>query len=83
MTQELTCKELVEIITEYLEGKLPSNDQARFERHLSSCAGCSAYLAQMRQIITFAGHLSEDAIPEATKGELLALFRDWKKNQQV
>ncbi len=83
MTVRLTCKELVEIVTDYLEGKLPPEDQARFEMHLSGCAGCSAYLAQMRQIITLAGRLSEDAIPEGTRAELLALFRDWKKNPQA
>jgi len=83
MTQELTCKELVEIVTEYLEGKLPSEDQARFEMHLSTCSGCSAYLAQMHETIIFAGYLSEESIPEESKGELLALFRDWKKNQQA
>ena len=73
----------MEIVTDYLEGKLSSADQARFETHLSGCAGCNAYLAQMRQIIARAGHLSEDAIPEGTRAELLALFRAWKKNPQA
>ena len=42
----MTCKELVEVITEYLEGTLPAEDRARFERHLAECDGCHAYLAR-------------------------------------
>jgi anti-sigma factor RsiW len=79
MTHPLTCKELVEIVTDYLEGALTPEDRARFEAHLAACQGCTAHFAQMRQTIALVGHLSEENIPEESKAELLELFRDWKK----
>ena len=83
MTDALTCKELVEIVTEYLEGTLSLDERARFEAHLAPCRGCTAYLDQMRKTVTLVGHLSEEAIPEESKRELLQLFSNWKKNRQM
>jgi anti-sigma factor RsiW len=76
---DLTCQQLVEIITEYLEGTLPPEDRARFERHLAGCRGCRHYLNQMRQTVQLLGHISEDTIPPDTRDELLSLFRNWKQ----
>lgn len=78
VTQQLTCKEMVELVTEYLEGSLSRSDRRRFERHIAACNGCTAYLDQMRQVIRVLGRLTEDSLsPEATE-ELLHAFRDWK-----
>ncbi len=75
----LACREVVELITSYLEGRLGPEDTVRFERHLSGCPGCTAYLAQMRMTISAAGQVrAEDLTPEKRE-ELLALFRDWRK----
>ena len=76
---DLTCQQLVEIITEYLEGTLPPDDRARFETHLAGCRGCRRYLNQMRQTVQLLGHISEDTIPLDTRAELLSLFRNWKQ----
>ena len=76
---EMTCQELVEVITDYLEGKLLPAERARFEAHLSGCDGCRTYLDQMRQTIRLAGTLSEDTIPYATRNKLLDVFRAWKR----
>ena len=76
---EMPCQELVEVITDYLEGKLPPAERARFEAHLSGCEGCRTYLDQMRQTIRLAGTLSEDTIPDATRNKLLDVFRGWKR----
>jgi hypothetical protein len=75
MTQpeDMACRELVEVITDYLEGVLPEPDQVRFEE----CPGCRAYLQQMRQTIEALGTLPQSAIPEQDPGKLLELFRDW------
>jgi anti-sigma factor RsiW len=73
----LSCKELVELITDYLEGALPRRARKRFERHLEECDGCRAYLESMRRTIRVAGVVAEDQIPEPVRGELLAAFRDW------
>jgi anti-sigma factor RsiW len=74
---ELTCKELVEIVTDYLEDRLPLADRRRFEQHLAGCEGCRNYLDQMRKTISLAGGL-EDAIPAPTRERLLRAFRDWR-----
>ncbi len=74
----MTCKKLVELVTDYLEGALPLEDVADFEKHLSVCSGCRNYLTQMRQTIQTLGKLTEDSIPEEAKQELLAIFHGWK-----
>jgi anti-sigma factor RsiW len=75
----MTCKELVELVTEYLEETLAPDERARFEAHLARCQGCTRYLEQMRQTIQLVGRLPEESIPETPREELLNLFRDWKK----
>jgi anti-sigma factor RsiW len=74
----LTCKELVELITDYLEGALSRRDRKRFERHLAACDGCTAYLAQMRHTVRTTRALADEDIPDAVRGELLTAFRGWK-----
>ena len=76
---QMICKELVEVITEYLEGTMPAEDRARFERHLAECDGCHAYLDQMRETIAALGSLPPESIsPEMERG-LLDAFRDWRE----
>lgn len=80
LSDEMNCKELVEIITGYLEGALSPADRARFEEHLAVCPGCQTYLDQMRQTIRALGRLTEESIPPQARQELLRVFRRWKKN---
>ena len=75
----LTCRELVELVTDYLEGSLPPAERARFESHLAGCAGCHRYLDQMRQTIHLMGRLTEESLEPQVKTDLLQIFRDWKK----
>jgi len=75
---EMPCQELVELITEYLEGTLSEVDRLRFEQHLADCRHCRTYLLQMRQTIHALGKLPEETIPDEVKSELLQAFRDWK-----
>jgi anti-sigma factor RsiW len=77
MPTELTCKELVELVTDYFEEKLPASDRQRFEAHLTTCRGCQAYLQQMQQTLHLLGHLTEEEIPTETSQALLKMFRDW------
>jgi anti-sigma factor RsiW len=74
----LACREMVELITSYLEGRLPADDQVRFERHLAACPNCTAYLEQMRMTIAAAGRITPDDLTDERKEELLELFRDWR-----
>ena len=73
----LTCHEVVEIITDYLEGVLPAGDRRRVEEHLAICDGCTTYLEQMRETIRLTGMLTEEQIPEDQKQRLLEAFRTW------
>ena len=75
----MSCKELVEIITEYIEGTLPPQERQRFEEHLANCPGCQTYLEEMRQTIRAVGRLSEEAIPAEIKEPFLTALRNWKK----
>jgi len=78
-TDEMSCKELVEIITEYLEGTLPLGERKRFEEHLAVCPGCQTYLEQMRQTVRTLGRLTEESLPPVVRQELLQVFRHWKR----
>jgi hypothetical protein len=75
---DLSCRELVELVTEYLEGRLPFDERTRFELHLGYCDYCRTYLRQMRQVLETAGELTEESVAPEAKSSLLAAFRDWK-----
>lgn len=77
----LTCMELVELITEYLEGSLSPADQTRFETHLHECSGCHNYLEQMIQTVRLTGKLTEDRIAPVALDEMLRTFQNWKNSQ--
>jgi anti-sigma factor RsiW len=76
--EQLSCRELVELVTDYLEGALPEGERARFEDHISRCDGCETYLAQMRQTIELVGHLPAEALSPEAERELLEAFRGWR-----
>ncbi|MBI4261339.1 MAG: zf-HC2 domain-containing protein [Actinobacteria bacterium] len=69
------CVDVVEIVTDYLEGALSPADRARFDTHLDGCQGCRAYLEQMRRTIDISGRLSEEEIPDEIRESLLVAFR--------
>ena len=75
---EMVCRELVELITDYLEATLPPEDRARFERHLAGCEGCQAYLDQMRQTIDALGRLPPESLSPEAQSKLLEAFRGWR-----
>ncbi|MFN2616014.1 MAG: anti-sigma factor [Thermoleophilaceae bacterium] len=74
----MSCRELVEAITDYLEGTMGADDRARFEAHLELCPFCVTYLEQMRQTIATVGELREESIAPETRDELLGAFRGWQ-----
>lgn len=76
----MSCKELVELVTEYLEGMLPSPAQVRFRNHLAECPGCTEYLEQMRLTLRLTGRLEEASLQPKSRERLLKAFREWKRN---
>ncbi len=75
----LSCREFVELVTDYLELRLSPAEQQRFEAHVQACHWCWTYLEQMRQTIRLTGHLREADLDPAARDELLRLFQDWKR----
>ena len=78
LERDMTCTQIVELITEYLEGGLSSADRERFEEHIGFCDWCLAYLDQMRQTIATVGRLRDEDLPKELEQNLLTTFRDWK-----
>ncbi len=77
--QPMTCKELVELVTDYLEGNLTKSETARFQRHLEDCDGCTTYVEQFRQTIKLTGALREEHFDPVALQQVLGAFRDWSR----
>ena len=75
--RRLTCQQMVELVTEYLDGVMEPRRRARFEEHLAGCGGCTAYLAQFRTTVAVVGRLDVDDVPAPVMDELLSAFRTW------
>lgn len=75
--RRLTCEEMVELITDYVEGSLSRRNRRRFEAHLSGCDHCTEFVRQMRTTIALTGSLAEDDVSPVRQNELLTLFRRW------
>ena len=75
---EFTCKELVELVTDYFEGALPVEERIRLEEHLVMCSWCRTYLEQMRETIATAGTLREEDIEPEVRERLLDAFRGFR-----
>ena len=77
----LSCQEVVELVTDYLDQALLPEAQSQFEEHVATCPGCKTFLDQVQQTIDLLRTLSEQqAFPE-TKQDLLEVFRNWKQHE--
>ena len=74
----MRCKEVVELMTDYLEGALSPADVARFEEHIAGCDGCRGYLEQMRKTRLLTGRLADEPVPAELRDELVTAFRNWR-----
>ena len=79
-TEHITCQEVVELVTDYFERTLPTDETALFEQHLNFCEGCDWYVDQMRTVVATLGRVREEDVPAETRERLLAAFRDWKRS---
>lgn len=77
--ETLTCQEVVELVTDYLEHALLPRTQVLFEEHLVECDGCATYTNQIQQTITMLRQLTREPVFPETRRELLEIFQNWKK----
>ncbi|MEU0496702.1 zf-HC2 domain-containing protein [Mycobacterium sp. NPDC006124] len=75
-TEPLDCRELVELVTAYLDGALDPDTRARFDLHLLGCDGCENYLQQFRVTVRTLGTIHDDVEPQF-RHRLMEAFRDW------
>jgi anti-sigma factor RsiW len=75
---ELVCQQVVELVTDYLEGSLSRSQRRRFEAHLAGCEHCTEYLAQMRATIRLTGRLQAEDLSPEMREEFTAIYRRWR-----
>jgi anti-sigma factor RsiW len=74
----LTCKELTEVITDYMEGRLPLTRRMAFRLHVMMCGNCYRYLRQLKMTVRALGAMPAEPIPGEICEEMLRAFRTWK-----
>lgn len=77
---ELTCRDIVELVTDYLEQALLPRTRVQFEEHIAKCEGCTNYVEQVRKTIDLLHRLALEPVLPATKQELLEVFRNLKQD---
>jgi anti-sigma factor RsiW len=77
----MTCREVVQLLTDYLEGALTANDRARVEEHLAGCDACTAFLAQLRTACRVVARLAAVEVPAPLRADLLRAFRDYPNSK--
>jgi hypothetical protein len=75
---EFSCQDLVELVTEYLEGTLPADVRSAFDLHIAECPSCHEYLEQIRTTIALTGAIAEQNLSAGARDALIDAFRDWK-----
>jgi anti-sigma factor RsiW len=74
----MSCSEFVELVTDYLEGRLEPAEAERFQAHLDLCDGCQAYVDQMRKTLRALGRIPEETISTEARAELLHVFAEFR-----
>lgn len=77
-TEPMDCRDLVELVTAYLDGSLDPDTRARFDLHLLDCDGCDHYLQQFRVTVNTLGKTGDDDVDPAFRSRLMEAFRDWR-----
>lgn len=79
LLEDLPCRELIQLVTEYLEGTLDPHLRRRFDAHLATCPGCQTYLEQLHETIRLCGQLHREDVDPAVLAELTRTFRGWRR----
>jgi anti-sigma factor RsiW len=78
--EHISCQEVVELVTDYVDGALEADETSLFEQHLNFCDGCVWYVDQMRTTIATVGRVEEEEVPPEARDRLMAAFRDWRRS---
>ena len=76
----LSCREVVELVTDHLDGALSAEEVALFEQHLNFCEGCVWYVEQIKTTVDALGEIREEDLPPEAKNRLMTVFRDWRRS---
>ena len=82
MKHDISCKELVDLVTDYMDETISDEARAKFEHHLSECGYCDTYVKQMHLTVTLTKKLAETEETKPAPNELLNIFRKWKEEQK-
>jgi anti-sigma factor RsiW len=77
-----TCREVVELLSDYLDGAIPATDRARLDAHLAECDGCTAALEQLRETIRVTGTLTEEQVAQEELEPVRSVFRAWRSGDR-
>lgn len=77
--REYVCQQVVELVTDYLEGSLSRSARRRLERHLASCPHCTEYLAQIRETIRLIGQVTPEDLTPQMRDDLTEVYRRWRE----
>lgn len=78
LSRDLVCQQVVELVTDYLEGSLSRRQRRRFEAHLAGCPNCTKYLAQMQATIRLTGSLGPEDLTPEMRDDFIAIYRRWR-----
>jgi hypothetical protein len=79
----MTCREFVELVTDYVEGTLPEDERRRFDHHMEGCHWCGLYFEQMKVTLRTVGRIDEASLSPDARDALLHAFREWKSGQRA
>jgi anti-sigma factor RsiW len=80
--QDMSCAELVELVTEYFEDQLPDAERERIREHLLLCDGCHAHVEQVRAVLRVAGTLPPEGLSARAEARLVDVFRSWAEDRR-
>jgi anti-sigma factor RsiW len=80
---DITCRQAVALMTDYLDGALGPYDQALMEAHLAECEGCAEHLRQIRITVTVTGRIREEDLGQAAREDLMGVYRRWQRDRDT
>lgn len=71
----LRCRDIVELLADYLDGTLDPGTARALEEHLAGCEDCTAFFNTYRGMVRSSRRLSERELPRELRERLLAFLR--------